>query len=175
MRGGRRLSWSAGVLGGVLLLAAAAFAAVALRGPSAPRSMNDRVRSVASTLRCPVCQNLSVADSPSRLAQQMRATIAEELAAGRTPQQIRSEFTASYGEWILLAPPKRGIDLIAWLGPLLLVLVALGAGLAAVRRWTAGRVPYERGPVGDGGVMTISASDRRLLDRALQDSVEEAE
>ena len=138
MRGGRRLSLSAGVLAGVLLVAAAALAVVALRGPSAPRSMNDRVRSVASTLRCPVCQNLSVADSPSRLAQQMRATIAEELAAGRTPQQIRSEFTASYGEWILLAPPKHGIDLIAWLGPLLLVLGALAAGLAAVRRWTAG-------------------------------------
>ena len=137
--------------------------------------MNDRVRSVASTLRCPVCQNLSVADSPSRLAQQMRATIGEELAAGRTPQQIRSEFTASYGEWILLAPPKHGIDLIAWLGPLLLVLGALAAGLAAVRRWTAGRVAYERGPVGGGGVMTISASDRRLLERALQDSVEEPE
>ena len=176
MRSGRRLPWSAAALAGVLLVAAGALAMVALRGPSTPGTMNDRVRAVASTLRCPVCQNLSVADSPSRLAQQMRTTIAQELGAGRTPEQIRSGFSASYGEWILLAPPKRGIDLIAWLAPLFLVVGALGAGIAAVRRWTAGHtVGPHRDTVDVASASSLTTADRRLLERALRAAAEESE
>ena len=157
-------------------MAAGALAVVALRGPSAPSTMTDRARAVASALRCPVCQNLSVADSPSRLAQQMRATIAEELGAGRTAEQIRSEFAASYGEWVLLAPPKRGIGLIAWLAPLFLVVGALGTGLIAVRRWTAGRaIGSERGTVDAERASSLTTADRRLLERSLQASLEDSE
>jgi cytochrome c-type biogenesis protein CcmH len=176
MSSGRKLPWSASALAGVLLVAAGALAVVALRGPSTPRTMTDRVRAVASALRCPVCQNLSVADSPSRLAQQMRATIAQELGAGRTAEQIRSEFSASYGEWILLAPPKRGIALIAWLAPLFLVVGALGVGVIAVRRWTAGRTDgSERGTVDAERTSSLTTADRRLLERSLQASVEDSE
>ena len=145
MRRGRRFPWGAAAFATVLLVTATALAVVAVRGPSTPRTMNDRVRAVASTLRCPVCQNLSVADSPSRLAQQMRATIAQDLEAGRTPGQIRSEFASSYGEWILLTPPKSGIDLIAWVAPLLLMLGGLAGVVVAVRRWTSGRALAEVG------------------------------
>lgn len=166
-------SWSA--LAVVSLVAAAALALVALRGPARPRTLDDRVRAVASTLRCPVCQNLSVADSPSRLAQQMRVTIAQELEAGRTPDQIRSEFAGAYGEWVLLAPPRRGVDLIAWLAPLLLVLAGVAAGILAVRRWTAGR-GFASAPDGATGARSaLGSADRLLLERALQRAAEETE
>ena len=56
------------------------------------RTADDRVHEIAAGLRCPVCQNLSVADSPSRLAGEMRAEIADKLAAGQTPEQIRAFF-----------------------------------------------------------------------------------
>ena len=144
----------------VVLASAAAVVVVAMRGPAPPRTMTERVRSVASTLRCPVCQNLSVADSPSTLAVQMRATIAQELRAGMTPDQIRGRFVASYGEWILESPPKRGIDLLAWLVPAALVLGGLAAGGLAVRRWTLDRAAGSE-------PASISAGDRAMLDRAL--------
>jgi cytochrome c-type biogenesis protein CcmH len=160
---GRRTPRGALALAGILLAAAAALGVVAVRGSAPPSNLQDRVRSVASTLRCPVCQNLSVADSPSRLATQMRTTIGQELQAGRTPDQIREEFAAAYGEWILLAPPKRGIDLAVWLLPVLLLVAGLAVGVVAVRRWTAGGTPLSEDP----GADSLSESDRRLLDRAL--------
>ena len=79
-------------LAAALLAAAAVAGFVAARGPTPPTTLQDRVRAVASTLRCPICQDLSVADSPSGLAQQMRATIAQDLQAGMSPERIRAGF-----------------------------------------------------------------------------------
>ena len=36
--------------------------------------LEDKTKTVASELRCPVCQGLSIQDSPSELSQQMRST-----------------------------------------------------------------------------------------------------
>jgi len=168
----RRLPWPSLALAAVLLAAAAAFAVIAIRGPGSPATLQDGVRSVASTLRCPVCQNLSVADSPSPLARQMRATIGTELQTGRTPQQIRDQFAAAYGEWILLAPPKQGIDMAVWLAPLGLLIGGLALIAVSVRRWTAGSASAVHD---EGAEPPLSPADRRLLERALATLPEEAE
>jgi cytochrome c-type biogenesis protein CcmH len=137
-RPGGRFARSSFALAVVMIAAAATLAVVALRGPAQPTSMADRVRAVASTLRCPVCQNLTMADSPSRLAQEMRRTIASDLRAGKSPDEIREGFARAYGQWILESPPKRGIDLVAWLAPVLFLLGGVGAAALAVRRWSGG-------------------------------------
>src|SRR5439155_437257 len=76
-----------------------------------------RAQAIAAQLRCPVCQNESVADSPSELAAQMRTLIRAKVAAGETDQQIVDYFVSKYGEWILLEPPRRGPLWIVWLAP----------------------------------------------------------
>ncbi len=121
-------------------LAAAAALAVSglllavLRGPSRPASLDDRVELIASGLRCPVCHNLSVVDSPSQLAQEMRATIARHLRAGDSDDEIRAYFRDRYGAWNLLSPPKEGIGMIAWLGPVVAVVSGAAAIAAVLRR-----------------------------------------
>src|SRR5262245_29414224 len=65
---------------------------------------DPRVREVARDLQCPICQNLSVADSPSALAGDMRALIAKQLEQGRSKEQIEQYFVERYGEGILLSP-----------------------------------------------------------------------
>jgi cytochrome c-type biogenesis protein CcmH len=108
-----------------------------LGGVGAPPTEAElaRVQSIGATLRCVVCQALSVADSPSTTAQQMRAIILEQLRAGKTPEEIRAYFVSRYGEWVLLAPPRAGFNLLAWWLPYVaLGLGALGVVLAA-RRW----------------------------------------
>ena len=106
--------------------------------PSRPVD-EQQVYEVAADLRCVVCQNLSVADSPSEMATQMRAIVRERLAAGETPAQVRQYFVERYGDWILLAPPRRGFTLLVWVAPLVAVLVGLGVVALLVRRWTSRR------------------------------------
>jgi cytochrome c-type biogenesis protein CcmH len=110
--------------------------------------LDDGVRRVALQLQCPVCEGQNAADSPSGLATDMRTVIRTRLAAGASDQQILDEFVASYGDGILTEPPKRGISLGVWLGPLF--GVALGAGLLTLllRTWRHGRGPSLATPNG---------------------------
>jgi cytochrome c-type biogenesis protein CcmH len=111
-----------------MAVAVVALVVVASRGPTHPPTFSERVDAIASNLRCPVCQNLSVADSPSEIARDMRAEIGRRLRAGQTPEQIDAFFTAKFGRWILLTPDPGGIGLFAWLTP---VLVIAGGGALA--------------------------------------------
>ena len=119
----------------VLLGAAPPALAAGPAGTKSPVS-EDTVHEVASQLRCVVCQSLSVADSPSETAHQMKDIIRERLAAGETPEQVRAYFVEKYGTWILLAPPRQGFNLLVWVVP----FVGLGLGLVlvliVVRRWS---------------------------------------
>ncbi|MBZ0170036.1 MAG: cytochrome c-type biogenesis protein CcmH [Kofleriaceae bacterium] len=85
-------------------------------------SVEEQTLRLAAELRCPVCQNLSVADSPSEMATQMREVIHEKLKNGESPDQIRNYFVSRYGEWILLSPMRQGFNWVAWLLPFVAIL-----------------------------------------------------
>lgn len=120
------------VAGLALLVVLAGFPRVGLAEREA---LEAQVQSLAAQLRCPVCQNLSVADSPSEMARQMRDLIRDRLRQGERPEAVKAYFVGRYGEWILLVPPPRGFSLLAWVAPFL----GLGGGLAGsfllLRRW----------------------------------------
>ena len=128
------------LLGLALALVLAAGAAAQAR-----RVAEQQVQDVAAQLRCVVCQNLSVAASPSEMASQMRAIVRERLEAGEAPAQVVQYFVERYGEWILLSPRRHGFNLLVWAMPAVAVAVGFTlVGLVLVR-WTrrgaaAGRV-----------------------------------
>jgi len=107
------------------------------RAPTADSILEARTTEVAKELRCPVCQGLSIQDSPSELSQQMRALVKEQLAAGKSPEEVRAYFISKYGEWILLAPKPQGFNIVAYAAPALLFLGGLVGIALVVRRWTA--------------------------------------
>jgi cytochrome c-type biogenesis protein CcmH len=103
------------------------------------------VYEVASQLRCVVCQNLSVADSPSEMAGQMRAIVRERLASGERPEQVLQYFVDRYGAWILLSPRRQGFTLLVWIAPFVAVALGLAVVALVLRRWTRRR--HDRTPV----------------------------
>ncbi len=121
-----------------LLIAALAPVALATHAAAqqAATPVSDKeAYEISSKLRCVVCQNLSVADSPSEMAQQMRVIVRERLAMGERPDQVVQYFVDRYGEWILLAPRGHGFNLLVWLFPVVAVAVGLAVVAVLITRW----------------------------------------
>jgi cytochrome c-type biogenesis protein CcmH len=88
-------------------------------------ALHQRTQEVASLLRCPVCQGLSVADSPSEMALNMKGQVRELLARGYTQEQILAYFERSYGQFVLLKPKFTGVSAAVWILPLLAVAIGV--------------------------------------------------
>jgi len=149
----------------VLLLVA--LAAPALAQPPATNVDDPRLYEIGSQLRCVVCQNLSVADSPSEMAQQMRGIVRERLAAGDSPEQVVQYFVDKYGEWILLKPRRSGFNWLVWLAPYVAVAVGLVFFTLAIRRYTRTRrlaPPKVATPVGAGVDSAMRERIRREME-----------
>jgi cytochrome c-type biogenesis protein CcmH len=126
----------------MLLAFALAFALQAAAQPaplSAPydSALEARTKEVASVLRCPVCQGLSIQDSPSELSVQMKDVVRQQLREGKSPQEVKAYFVSKYGEWILLEPKASGANLIVYLLPVALVLGGAVFIFFMVKRWSA--------------------------------------
>lgn len=126
--------------------------------PPSPEQAQILAREVGSGLRCPVCQGLSVADSPSPTARQMFERVVELTEKGYTREQIEDYFVARYGEWVLLSPPVQGNSLV-WLGPALAAGIGLGWVAVTIGKW---RKEPEALP-SDLGELPKDDYERRLL------------
>jgi cytochrome c-type biogenesis protein CcmH len=96
--------------------------------------LEARMMVVATELRCLVCQNQTIADSHAELAVDLRQQIREMLAKGMTEDQIRAYMTDRYGDFVLYKPPFKATTALLWVGPALLMVVAIGALIAVLRR-----------------------------------------
>ena len=141
-------------------LVLAALLAGAARGAPAPARVvsESEVHEVAGGLLCVVCQNLSVADSPSEMARQMRAIVRERLEAGESPGEVVQYFVDRYGEWILLSPRRSGFNLLVWAAPLVAVAVGLAIVSVLVRRWA-------REPASSGTALPVDPAMRERIRR----------
>lgn len=94
--------------------------------------LEARMLRITSELRCLVCQNQTIADSHSGLAEDLRRQVREQLARGDTDQQVRDFMTMRYGDFVLYRPPVKTTTALLWFGPALMCvggLIALGVVL----------------------------------------------
>jgi cytochrome c-type biogenesis protein CcmH len=115
----------------VALLAVAALA-IALR-PSGS-SEASRIAHLESLVRCPSCDDLSVAVSNQTSAIAVRHEIAAKVHAGESDDKILTSLEDVYGTSILLSPPTSGLGILLWLVPLLGVLLLIASALRLARR-----------------------------------------
>jgi cytochrome c-type biogenesis protein CcmH/NrfF len=110
-------------------------AAPTVEAVQADPELEAQVRGIAAKLRCPTCRALSVQDSPSGMAQEMRDLIREQLLTGKTPEEVTAYFVERYGEWILLKPTAQGFNWTVWLLPILMLAGGLFFVIMTARRW----------------------------------------
>ncbi len=99
------------------------------------QTLDQRVQSVATQLKCVVCQGESVADSQADLAQQMRLVIRDQLRQGKSEQDVIQYFAQRYGEQIVWSPPWQGFSLLIWLVPLGFLLGGGALIVFLLREW----------------------------------------
>lgn len=125
------------------LAAAVPALAIGVDRPLADPADEQRAHDIATTLRCLVCQNQTIAESDADLARDLRGIIREQVQAGRSNDQVQDYLVARYGQWILMQPPVNRGNALLWLAPALILL----AGIAVIllrRRRAAARTEAER-------------------------------
>ncbi len=122
-----------------LALAAVVVAGFVLGDPNP----EDRVATLGSSIKCPVCQGEAIIDSPSPTAAAMMEVLEEKVAAGETDQQIVAYFQSRFGDGIYLDPPFEGKSIVVWLAPV--AAIAGGVWMIARRRRKPEPIPVESG------------------------------
>jgi cytochrome c-type biogenesis protein CcmH len=154
---------------GVVLVVALVIGSGVLRSKSPTPA--QRAYAIESVLRCPSCEDLSVAQSSAATAVTVRATVSQQIAAGRSNQQIEDYLADRYGSSIVLDPPASGWSLLVWLLPLLGGAVAVVALVVVLLRRRTVASPELGEPDGDPpATATEAAERRRFLTRSLADA-----
>ena len=97
-------------------------------------AQEQQYRQLTAELRCPKCQNNSIADSNAMIAADMRQKVYELMQQGKTKGQIVDYMVARYGHFVSYEPPLTAGTVLLWLGPGLFVLAGAGVIIARARR-----------------------------------------
>jgi cytochrome c-type biogenesis protein CcmH len=134
----------------LLLLCAGALAKEAAPVATDP-ALEARVMTIAAELRCLVCQNQTIADSHSGLADDLRNQVREQLRQGASDEQVVQFMTERYGDFVRYRPPLKGSTVLLWAGPAAFLVVGLGALMLVLRRRSK-LAPDQFEPDADDGV-----------------------
>ena len=148
----------------------AALSAPAVQAKDAVPAVEDpvleaRMQAIAAELRCLVCQNQTIADSTSGLAEDLRREVREQLKRGISNEEVVQYMTDRYGDFVRYRPPFKATTALLWIGPSALLLFGLGA-LALVLRRRAKLAPDQfepdagEGPLPDEADPTAESNPR---------------
>jgi cytochrome c-type biogenesis protein CcmH len=72
---------------------------------------------------------------PCETARGMQKDLDAHVTRGESDDQILQAMVEQYGPTVLVEPPKKGFDLLAWIMPIAVPLIALVLVWEVVRRW----------------------------------------
>ena len=108
------------IIGALALVALVLFVG---RGVSTPETVTSRADRIASEIRCPTCQGLSVRASKAAGARAIYAEITRQVESGEKDADIRAFLVDRFGTSELLRPRATGIGAIVWIAPVAVVVV----------------------------------------------------
>ena len=118
----------------LLLCAGAALAQAIEPLPFKDHTEEVRYQHLTAQLRCPMCQNETLADSNAPIARDLRNQIFQLMQRGQTDAQIKQYLVDRYSEFVLYDPPVARNTWLLWFGPLLILLVGAAAVVATIRK-----------------------------------------
>ncbi|HEY6898169.1 MAG TPA: cytochrome c-type biogenesis protein [Rhodocyclaceae bacterium] len=120
----------------LLFACCVASSALAVEAPPAAENpeIEARLNRLSEDLRCLVCQNQNLADSHAELAQDLKREIREMLQKGMSDKEVVDFLVQRYGDFVLYRPPLKGITLLLWGGPFLLLFGGLATLILKLRR-----------------------------------------
>jgi cytochrome c-type biogenesis protein CcmH len=97
-------------------------------------ALEARMLRITAELRCLVCQNQTIADSHSGLAEDLRREVRDQLRRGSSDEQIVQYMTDRYGDFVRYRPPFKSSTALLWAGPAVLLVIGLSALILVLRR-----------------------------------------
>lgn len=94
----------------------------------------ERFNTLIHELRCPKCQNQTLADSDAPLAKDLRGIVYEQVRAGHKEGEIVAYLKERYGDFIWYRPPLNASTWFLWLGPFLLLFFGLAVMVYKIKR-----------------------------------------
>ena len=91
-------------------------------------------KKLVKELRCTVCQNQDIGDSNAGLAQDLRRKTYEMVSAGKDEEYILDYMSDRYGDFVLYRPRLQNNTLLLWVGPFIILIVAVFFLLKFIRR-----------------------------------------
>ena len=115
--------WALAVFGMLLTVIFSAHAQLPTPTPtSATPALEARLRLLETELRCLVCQNQTLAESPAGLANDLRREVRILADQGKSNEEIKTFLQARYGDFVLYRPPLNVKNALLWFGPFVLLL-----------------------------------------------------
>jgi cytochrome c-type biogenesis protein CcmH len=122
--------------------------------PFASHTQEVRFQQLTAQLRCPMCQNETLADSNAPIARDLRNQIFQLMQQGKSDEEIKQYLVARYSDYVLYDPPLKPGTMLLWFGPLLILLGGAGVVLMAIRKRSragiAAELPADSGPTDNG-------------------------
>jgi cytochrome c-type biogenesis protein CcmH len=102
--------------------------------PFANHAQELRFQQLTRQLRCPMCQNETLADSNAPIARDLRNQIFQLMQQGKSDEQIKQYLVARYSDYVLYDPPLQPSTWLLWFGPLLILLGGAAVVVIAIRK-----------------------------------------
>ncbi|EFE10118.1 cytochrome c-type biogenesis protein CcmH [Citrobacter youngae] len=107
-------------------------------------AQEQQFRQLTEQLRCPKCQNNSIADSNSMIATDLRQKVYELMQEGKSQKEIVDYMVARYGNFVTYDPPLTPLTVLLWVMPV--VAIVLGGWVIFARTRRRVRVKQEEFP-----------------------------
>jgi len=149
-----------------------------LRAVATPLDNAEAIKAIERRLKCTCGCNLDIftcrtTDFTCTYSPALHQEVLTAYTGGQTADQIVAAFVAKYGESILLAPPAEGFNLLGYLAPGVLVLLAGSAlGFVLLRRHRQRLLAQPATTVSLGAPAPeqgLSTEQRERLERALSE------